>query len=94
MSTGTKGNTMNIQVVSTVNTDLSQKYDFGIHVAGCADVAKAKTRYGVTVYDSDLTPVGYITESENDFNTEFGNEPGSDTGLAYKIFPCCHKRQS
>lgn len=81
---------MKLQIVNTVNTPLGSKYDFGIHAAGCADVAKAVKRYGVQVYEQEHADAqAAVAESEADLCAEFDREPGESSGFAYRIFPCC-----
>lgn len=77
---------MKLEIVNTTNTELGREYDFGIHAAGCADVARAKKRYGVQVYEQEHADAqAAITESEADFEAE------GMSGFTYKVFPCCAK---
>ena len=78
---------MDLQIVNTVNTELNNSYDFGIHAYGCADVARVEKRFGVEVYSEFgvESPEAYIAEDEADFAAQ------GQTSFAYKVFPCCKK---
>lgn len=79
------------EVVSTVNTVLSNEYDFGIHAAGCRDVGRAK-RAGCTVSVVEAENVAAVIEQEVDDLIDGGFEREEAELFAFRSFPCCEQK--
>ena len=82
----TKEIKMLIDVVNTVNTDLNDFYDFGIHAHGCRDVARCEAK-GCEIYEAIEvdSPAQYIIDDEADFAAQ------DQTGFIYKVHACTRR---
>lgn len=78
---------MKLIEVNTVNTRLNDRYDFGIHAAGCADLTKGVAKQCQQYEHDAASPAALVMALEYDLAADFGENPG----FSFKVFPCCYE---
>ncbi len=84
---------MSYIVINTVNTSLNDKYDFGVHEAGCQDVERS-VRLGCTVdaeYACFATAEEVVKDQQEDLEAG-GFTAEQARGFTFRIFPCCARK--